>query len=189
MNDDEVEVFDAFVRERMPELLRFGHVLTGSAEAAHDLVQDALERTMLAWPRIRKRDDPEGYVRRTMVNRNVSIWRSRRKERLVDDVPEHGGQAALQVQAAPQLPDPELYAALADLPRRQRTVIVLRFAEDYSEQQVAELMGCSVGTVKSQTHKALAKLRAAVPDPNDPDATPDRGTDPGDREEDARWTP
>lgn len=153
---DEVEVFDAFVRDRMPELLRFGHALTGSADAGADLVQDALERTLAAWPRLRQRDDPEGYVRRTMVNRNVSIWRKRRRERLVDEVPES------TVEADTPMPDQELQAALADLPRRQRTVLVLRFAEDLSEQQVAALMECSLGTVKSQTHKALAKLRTRL---------------------------
>lgn len=151
-----MEVFDAFVRDRMPELLRFGHVLAGSADAGADLVQDALERTLAAWPRVRQRADPEGYVRRIMVNRNVSIWRKQRRERIVEEVPDRAasGDAAL--------PDEELQAALAMLPRRQRTVLLLRFAEDLSEQQVADLMGCSVGTVKSQTHKALAKLRTRL---------------------------
>jgi RNA polymerase sigma-70 factor (sigma-E family) len=156
-NDDE-EAFDAFVRARMPELLRFGHMLTGSPDAAADLVQDALERTLAAWHRVRNRDDPEGYVRRTMVNRNVSIWRRRRREQLVDDVPDQGHHDD------PQLPDPALQQALAALPRKQRAVIVLRFAEDLSERRVAEILGCSVGTVKSQTFKALAKLRTRLPE-------------------------
>jgi RNA polymerase sigma-70 factor (sigma-E family) len=159
VRSDDEEAFDAFVRARMPELLRFGHVLTGSPDAAADLVQDALERTLNAWHRVRNRDDPEGYVRRTMVNRNVSIWRRRRREHLVDVVPDE-----VQVEE-PRLPDRELTEALATLPRKQRTVLVLRFAEDLSERQVAELMNCSVGTVKSQTFKALAKLRARLPRP------------------------
>ncbi|MEQ4204796.1 SigE family RNA polymerase sigma factor [Actinopolymorpha sp. B17G11] len=158
MRNDDEEAFDAFVRARMPELLRFGHMLTGSPDAAGDLVQDALERTLAAWHRVRNRDDPEGYVRRTMVNRNVSIWRRRRREQLVDDVPDRGHHDD------PQLPDPELQRALAALPRKQRAVIVLRFAEDLSERRVAEILGCSVGTVKSQTFKALAKLRARLPE-------------------------
>jgi RNA polymerase sigma-70 factor (sigma-E family) len=167
-NDDE-EAFDAFVRARMPELLRFGHMLTGSPDAAADLVQDALERTLASWHRVRKRDDPEGYVRRTMVNRNVSIWRRRRREHLVDDMPDHAyGQVR---HGEVPLPDPELRAALATLPAKQRTVLVLRFAEDLSERQVADLMGCSIGTVKSQTSKALAKLRARLPAPESTDAT------------------
>ena len=183
MHSDEVEVFDAFVRARMPELLRFGHVLAGTADGAADLVQDALERTLVAWPRVRRRDDPEGYVRRTMVNRNVSIWRHRRRERLVEQVPDDAVAGGL-----PDLPDPELRTALDGLPRRQRTVLVLRFAEDLSERQVAELMGCSVGTVKSQTHKALAKVRDQLGErPRDDGG---RGSQ-GDQENQgggARWT-
>jgi DNA-directed RNA polymerase specialized sigma24 family protein len=87
---DEVrrEFFEEFARARMPELLRLGHALTGSPHAAADLVQDALERTMLAWGRVENQGDPEGYVRRIMVNRNISIWRHRRRETLVSDVPE-----------------------------------------------------------------------------------------------------
>lgn len=168
MKADE-EAFDAFVRARMPDLLRFGYMLTGSADAAADLVQDALERTLVAWSRVEKRDDPEGYVRRTMVNRNVSIWRKHRKERLVDDVPESPGgsggsyPARPRPQGQPELPDTELVRALESLPRKQRAVVVLRFAEDLSEQQVASMLSCSVGTVKSQTHKALTKLRERLP--------------------------
>jgi RNA polymerase sigma-70 factor (sigma-E family) len=194
-NDDE-EAFDAFVRARMPELLRFGHMLTGSPDAAADLVQDALERTLAAWHRVHNRDDPEGYVRRTMVNRNVSIWRRRRREQLVDDVPDQGHHDD------PQLPDPALQQALAALPRKQRAVIVLRFAEDLSERRVAEILGCSVGTVKSQTFKALAKLRTRLPEhaqdrpprrevapPIAKEATaPASGPAPGGDQEETPWT-
>jgi RNA polymerase sigma-70 factor (sigma-E family) len=155
---EEEDAFDAFVRGRMSDLLRFGHMLTGNADAAADLVQDALERTLAAWPRVRNRDDPEGYVRRTMVNRNVSVWRRRRREYLTDDVPESGQHVD------PPLPDQELQDALDSLPRRQRAVLVLRFAEDLSERQTADMLGCSVGTVKSQTSKALAKLRLRLPE-------------------------
>nr|WP_269091070.1 SigE family RNA polymerase sigma factor [Actinopolymorpha cephalotaxi] len=155
---EEEDAFDAFVRGRMSDLLRFGHMLTGNADAAADLVQDALERTLAAWPRVRNRDDPEGYVRRTMVNRNVSVWRRRRREYLTDEVPESGQHLD------PPLPDQELQAAMDSLPRRQRAVLVLRFAEDLSERQTADMLGCSVGTVKSQTSKALAKLRLRLPE-------------------------
>ena len=73
MRADERDEFDAFVRARLPDLLRFGQALTGSQHAAADLVQDALERTLLAWSRVESRHEPEGYVRRIMVNRNISI--------------------------------------------------------------------------------------------------------------------
>ena len=71
MKKEDRDAFDTFVRDRYPELLRFGPALTGTVEEGADLVQDALERTLRAWARIRSRDDPEGYVRRTMVNRNI----------------------------------------------------------------------------------------------------------------------
>jgi RNA polymerase sigma-70 factor (sigma-E family) len=155
MRADERDEFDAFVRARLPDLLRFGQALTGSQHAAADLVQDALERTLLAWSRVESRHEPEGYVRRIMVNRNISIWRKLRRETLVGDIRGAGVED--------QHRDDELWAALMALPARQRTVIVLRYYEDRSEAEVAELMACSPGTVKSQTSKALAKLRTALP--------------------------
>jgi RNA polymerase sigma-70 factor (sigma-E family) len=145
--------FDTFARARLGALLRFAHVLTGDPHQAADLVQDALERTLLAWPRVIGKDDPEAYVRRAIVNRHVSVWRRRRLERLVADTPD----------AAPYEPashDGVLWAELRALPPRQRAVVVLRYYEDLPEREVAELLGCSVGTVKSQTSKALARLRA-----------------------------
>ena len=91
MADLEQAAFDAFVRARLPELLRFGRALTGCDEAAADLVQDALERTLLRWPHLQSREHPEGYVRRVMINRNISVWRRSRRERLTDEVPDRGG--------------------------------------------------------------------------------------------------
>lgn len=147
--------FDAFVRARLPDLLRFGRVLTGNDEAAADLVQDALERTILHWSRVESRDDPEGYVRRVMVNRNISIWRRLRRERITDTLPDDG--------YVDRHRDRELWEALLTLPPRQRAVIALRYYEDKTEVQVADILGCSVGTVKSQASKAITKLRALVP--------------------------
>jgi RNA polymerase sigma-70 factor (sigma-E family) len=144
--------FDAFARARTAGLLRFAHALTGDRDRAADLVQDALERTLLAWPRIVNRDDPEAYVRRVMVNRHVSIWRRTKRERLVPETPE----------VAYQPTDPHdawLWAELAKLPARQRAVLVLRFYEDLGAAQTAEVLGCSVGTVKSTTSRGLARLR------------------------------
>lgn len=147
--------FDAFVRARLPELLRFGRVLTGSDEAAADLVQDALERTIVHWSRVESRDDPEGYVRRVMINRNISIWRRLRRERITDTLPDDG--------YVDRPRDRELWEALLTLPPRQRAVIALRYYEDKTEAEVAAILGCSVGTVKSQASKAIRKLRAIVP--------------------------
>lgn len=147
--------FDAFVRERLPDLLRFGRVLTGNDEAAADLVQDALERTIMHWSRVESRDDPEGYIRRVMVNRNISIWRRLRRERITDTMPDEG--------YVDRTRDRELWEALLTLPPRQRAVIALRYYEDKTEAEVAAILGCSVGTVKSQASKAITKLRALVP--------------------------
>src|SRR3954470_18218395 len=82
VDTDDREAFDAFARARTPALLRFAHVLTGDPDKAADLVQDALEKTVAAWPRVRRKDDPEGYVRRAIVHRNVSVWRRLRREQL-----------------------------------------------------------------------------------------------------------
>jgi RNA polymerase sigma-70 factor (sigma-E family) len=148
--------FDAFVRARWSSLLRFGWALTGSDAAAADLVQDALERTLLSWSRMT--GDPEGYVRRVMVTRNISVWRRLRRERLTPDVPdltavegERGRHGAV-------------WQALLQLPPRQRMVIALRYYEDLSEKEIADLLGVSTGTVKSQASRALDKLRAALGD-------------------------
>ncbi len=144
------DAFDAFVRARLPHLLRLGRALTGSEQAGADLVQDALERTLMRWSRIES-DDPEGYVRRVMVTRNISAWRRVRRERLTADVPETSYDVVQR--------DPALWAALAQLPPRQRAVIALRYYEDLTEAQTAQLLGIAAGTVKSQASKAMARLR------------------------------
>jgi RNA polymerase sigma-70 factor (sigma-E family) len=145
-----VTSFDDFVRARLPELLRFGRALTGDEHRGADLVQDALERALPRWRRI-EATDPEGYVRRIMVNRNISVWRSRWRERLTNEPPDAGVDDRVR--------DQQLWSALRALPPRQRTVIALRYLADQTEAQTAALMGCSTGTVKSQTHAAMEKLR------------------------------
>ena len=150
--------FDAFVRARLPHLLIFGRALTGDDHRAADLVQDALEQTYRHWDRI-VRDDPEGYVRATMANRNISIWRKLRRERLTDRVPGSANPVTERDQA--------VWAAIRELAPRQRAVIALRYLEDLTERQTAEILGCSVGTIKSQTSRALAKLRDLLPESED----------------------
>jgi RNA polymerase sigma-70 factor (sigma-E family) len=148
------EVFDAFVRARHAALLRYGTVLTGDPHSAADLVQDALERTGLAWSRVQQQGDPEGYVRRVMANRNISQWRRLRRERLVDAPPErvYDDHPA----------DDVMWEVLATLPRRQRTVLVLRYYEDLSEVEIARVLGIAQGTVKSQASKGIAALRTVI---------------------------
>lgn len=150
---EQVVTFDDFVHARLTDLLRFGRALTGDEHRGADLVQDALVRVLPRWDRIRS-DDPEGYVRRAMVNRNISVWRSRRRERLTAEPPEISGDDVV--------PDQVLWAALRRLPPRQRTVIALRYLSDLTEVETAALMGCSVGTVKSQASDAMRTLRGLL---------------------------
>jgi RNA polymerase sigma-70 factor (sigma-E family) len=153
--DDDEGSFEAFVRARLPALLRFAYAVCGDPHTAADLVQDALERTGLHWSRIDRSGDAEAYVRRAIVNGRTSRWRKLRRESLVDVVPER--------QPYDDRPghDETLWQLLTTLPRRQRAVLVLRYYEDMSEQQIAATLGCAPGTVKSQASKALAKLRTA----------------------------
>jgi RNA polymerase sigma-70 factor (sigma-E family) len=154
--DAERDAFDAFVRARLPALLRFAYALTGDPHTAADLVQDALERTGMRWNRIDRQGDPEGYVRRAILNGRISRWRKHRRETLVDCVPERMTPYVVPGR------DDQLWQLLATLPPRQRAVLVLRYYEDMSEVQIAATLGCSPGTMKSQSSKALAKLRLAL---------------------------
>ncbi|MEO6714995.1 MAG: SigE family RNA polymerase sigma factor [Mycobacteriales bacterium] len=158
MEDAARATFDEFVRSRHASLLRYAHVLTGDPHSAADLVQDALERTGLAWSRVSRRDNPEAYVRAAIANRHVSVWRRRRRERLVAKTPE-SPYADAAVHA-----DDAMWLALAVLARKQRAVLVLRYYEDLSEVEIARVLGCSPGTVKSQAAKGLASLRAQLGD-------------------------
>ena len=148
--------FTEFVRERGQSLFRVAYSLCGQQEAAEDLVQTALARAVLRWRSID--GDPEPYVKRILYRQFVSAWRWRRTrpEIIVGDPPEaaivgdHAERTALRL---------SLERALDTLPPKQRAVLVLRFLEDRSERQAAEILGCSEGTVASQTSRALAKLR------------------------------
>jgi len=148
--------FHAYVRDRSPALLRTAYLLTGNAEEAEDLLQDALARLLNAWSRVREKDALDAYVRRTMVNLRTSRWRLRRVTAIpVAELPE---TAVHDEHHAPADRD-AMWAALLRLPPRMRAVLVLRFYEDLSEAEAAAALGCSIGTVKSQTSRALAKLR------------------------------
>jgi RNA polymerase sigma-70 factor (sigma-E family) len=147
--------FAEFVGARGQALQRTAYLLTNDWALAEDLVQTALARAYPRWGRI-VRDDPEAYVRRIVVNTWSSWWRRRwRGEVPTQELPEH---AAADVFAASDRRD-ALRVALERLPRRQRAIVVLRYHEDMSEAQVAHALGISVGTVKSQASRALAKLR------------------------------
>jgi RNA polymerase sigma-70 factor (sigma-E family) len=153
------EDFRSYVAARSPALLRTAYLLTGQRADAEDLLQTALAKTYLSWDRIRDREALDGYVRRVLVNTHTSIWRRRKlDERPTDVLPERAGRDAT---ADSDLHD-ALWAALAGLPRRQRATVVLRYYEDLSEAATAEVLGVSVGTVKSTTSRALTKLRTSA---------------------------
>ncbi|MEV6150558.1 SigE family RNA polymerase sigma factor [Nonomuraea sp. NPDC052129] len=143
--------FEDFVRARGAALVRYGYVLTGNAEDAADLAQEALLKLSDNWSRVRNKDSPEGYVRTTMARQHISWWRRRRREQPTDDVPEgvHHDTHSFG----------ELWKELATLPRKQRTVLVLRYYEDLPDEEIAAILGISRGTVRSQAFRALATLR------------------------------
>lgn len=146
--------FDGFVVGRSPALLRSAYLLVQDEGLAEDLLQTALTKAWFAWRRI---NDPEAYVRRIMVTTSASWWRRRwNRETPTDDPEQQPTAAGLDEPANAQ----DLWIAIGHLPRRQRAVVVLRYLEDRTEAETALLMGCSVGTVKSQCAKALAKLRS-----------------------------
>jgi RNA polymerase sigma-70 factor (sigma-E family) len=146
--------FDEFVAARSQALLRTAFLLTHDHALAEDLLQTALTKAWFAWRRID--GAPEPYVRRVLFNTYSSWWRRRwNGEQPTEQLPEHPSTAEEGDDAEPT----DLWAAMERLPRRMRAVIVLRYFEDLTEAQAAEVLGCSVGTVKSQSSKALAKLR------------------------------
>lgn len=154
MTDD--DEFAEFVRSRSPALHRYAYLLTGNSYDADDLVQEALIRLRGAWARIQRRDDPTGYTRTTIARLYVSFWRRRRHESIVSDLPD---AAADDPGIAKAIRRAAMLRALATLPPRQRAVIVLRFYENQTEEQIAETLGISRGTVRSQAARAFEKLR------------------------------
>jgi RNA polymerase sigma-70 factor (sigma-E family) len=148
-----VAAFEAFVRSRGSALLRTAFLLTGDHGRAEDLVQTALGKAWPHWASIRD-GGQEGYVRRVMVTTYIGWWRRRWTDEFPSDsLPEQAFWGPnLDVRR-------DLLKALASLPKGQRAVVVLRYFDDLTEAQTATLMGCSLGTVKSQTARALAALR------------------------------
>jgi len=154
------EEFRDFVAGSSAALMRTAYLLTGNRSDAEDLLQTALAKTYLAWPRIRERHAVDAYVRRTMVNTRTS-WRRRDRHLTSAGHDEH--LAALPDLGRDRLADADLHealwGALARLPRRQRAAVVLRYYEELSEAETAAALGVSVGTVKSTVARGLAKLR------------------------------
>jgi RNA polymerase sigma-70 factor (sigma-E family) len=153
--------FEEFVAARLPAVLRFAAVLTGDRNLAEDVVQEVLIRATGRWQVIAPLDRPEAYIRKMVVNEYLS-WR-RRSWRLVP-------WGAFGDVAGPPAPDPAvglterdaIMAELAKLPRRQRTVIVLRYYEGLRDEEIAEVLGCQPGTVRGYASRALAAMRVEM---------------------------
>lgn len=155
--------FEQVVRASWPTLRQAAYVLTGSTHDAEDLLQGVLARTYARWSRVR-RDDPVAYIRRALVNAYVDQWRRRKVlSELPTDEPPDGASPA-EADGLHRLEDREdLAGRLALLSPRERSMVVLRYYFDRSEAEVAHVLGCSVGTVKSTCSRALGRLRIAEP--------------------------
>ena len=154
------EGFERFVAARWSTYFRLALLLTASEPAAQDLLQTTLEKAYGAWPRISRIDAPDAYVRTIMVNTLISSRRLawRRHEVTTDEPPERSDP--LDGSAERRVLDHELlWPLVCALPQRQRAVIVLRYYEDLSEAEIAEALGCAVGTVKSTASDAMRALR------------------------------
>jgi len=154
---DDREAFTRWASERQLALLRTAVLVCGDRQRAEDLVQEALTQVALRWRQL-QHGHPDAYARRVIVRAEVSWWRKHRRESIRDDVDRGLAQA--------QDSDRRLMLAqaLARLTPHQRAVIVLRYYVDLTERDAATQLGVSVGTVKSQTHLALRRLRENAPE-------------------------
>jgi RNA polymerase sigma-70 factor (sigma-E family) len=148
------EDFDEFVGAASGHLLRSAYLFVGDSGAAEDLLQDVLERMYVRWPHI---SDPYPYAQRAIAHRASNRWRTRSRK---PEVPLGDRDVAVDGHSLAEAHD--VMAALAALPRGQRAVIVLRYFEGLTIEQTAQALGCSLGTVKSQTARALPRLKALL---------------------------
>lgn len=152
--------FEEFVSARSGSLVRSAWLLTGDRQLAEDLLQTALARLWPRWSRVASGSNPEAYVRRVMVTTWGTWWRRRwRAEVSHGQLPETAGPDPYEVAERRMT----VLRALARLPARQRAVVVLRYYDDLSEAEIADILGCAPGTVKSQAAKALTSLRGLLP--------------------------
>lgn len=160
-----MQTFAEFLTERTAALLRFATVVTGDPHQAEDVVQDVLVKAYGRWDHVGQLDHPEAYLRRMIVNAHISWWRRRtptaRGAFELDDisVPDHADQVTRRS---------ELVGLVRRLPRKQRAAVALRYYADHTDAEIAEILGCSTSTVRSQIARALVKLRVDVDQPDPP---------------------
>lgn len=152
--------FSAYMSARQAALYRTAYLLVGDHAGAEDLLQNAFAKLYLSWDKVRDHGALDGYVRRVMVNERNSLWRRawKRREHSTDTMPERGVHDEYDDGMGGAL-----WSFVQTLPPKQRSVIVLRYYEQLSEAEIADVLGISVGTVKSQASRALAGLRARAP--------------------------
>ncbi len=158
--------FDEFFAATWSRLYRTAYAVAGDHASAEDALQSAFARAYSSWRRVSRVDHPEAYVRRMVVNeildqRRRAWWRRERPRAETPETPADGADLTGDLVADRA----SLWAAVRDLPPRQRAVIVLRYYEDLTEREIAEILGCAPGTVKSQASDALATLRRLAADP------------------------
>lgn len=150
--------FGEFTEAQLPRLLGYARVLAGNEHDAWDLVQETLTRMGLRWSRIDRAGNPIGYARTTMARLNIDRIRHLRRQRPVETVPDIAWTTPTEMGVAPWLAQ-----ALAALPVKQRTALVLRYVDDLDHQGIAAVMECAVGTARSHLSRALAALRERAP--------------------------
>lgn len=151
--------YEEFADSRLAALLRYAVMLTGDPHQAEDLVQETMVRVQLNWRRVARADSPERYVRRMLTNQYIDWRRGSWVRRVLlraepdESVPESADHAQSSVDRD------QVWSWLARLPRRQRATLVLRYYEDLPDAEIADILGCAVGTVRSSISRALATLR------------------------------
>lgn len=162
VTSDPYQEFAEFARACHPRLLRAAYLICGDTHLAEDLLQTALVKVAVRWSRLRD-GQPEAYARTVLYRDAVTWWRRRRREIMVASPPERRARADID-----DVPLRVVLArALSQLTPKQRAVLVLRFFEDHTEARTAQVLGVSVGTVKSQTAVALRRLRELAPELSD----------------------
>jgi len=152
--------YEEFADTRLAPLLRYAVMLTGDPHQAQDLVQETMVRVQLNWRRVVRADSPERYVRRMLTNQYVDWKRGSWMRRvLLRGEPDESLPASVD-HAQSAVDRDQIWSWLSRLPRRQRATLVLRYYEDLPDAEIAEILGCAVGTVRSSISRALATLRA-----------------------------
>jgi RNA polymerase sigma-70 factor (sigma-E family) len=154
--------YEEFVHSRLQSLLRYAVMLTGDPHTAQDLVQETMIRVQVKWRRVVKADQPERYVQRMLTNAYIDLRRGSwlRRVTLFADPAEPRDRDVDH--AEHNAARDEMWVRLAKLPRRQRAALVLRFYEGLPDSEIAEVLGCAVGTVRAHISRALATLRAQL---------------------------